>query len=178
MDSEQRASRVGHSLKFAPTPALRERMIQVARQTASPSAVAECAGVGLTTLNVFCSNEPVFAERIREAIAAAIDAAEVEVYKRAMGPGDEGFFDANGNPIDVYNAHGVKLTPLSVQSNDMLKFFLKHRKPGRYNRPDHSLTINLGGLTPEKIKSLSDDELYNLIAQPPTVARLDDVDDS
>lgn len=160
--------RDGPGGKFAPSAATCKAMLQVARTTASVGQVAESVGISYSTLVSYCERTPAFARALDDTLKSAIDEAEAELYRRAMQARDECFYDVNKKKIDVFDSSGRRVTPVSVANNDLLKFFLRHRKPSVYNSPANniSVAVNVGTLTPERIKAMSEDELLKIISLP------------
>lgn len=156
--------------KFCPDEAAQKNMLTVARKTASIGAVAEAAGVSYTTLENYCSRNLIFAAKFRDAINTAIDAAEAELYRRAMTP-DTNFYDKEGNVVEVYDACGNRLHPLSAASNDLLKYFLRHRKPKVYNPATvvAGVSLDVKTLSVDRVKNMSVDELAQLLLLPDSV---------
>lgn len=156
--------------QWTPTASDRTKALQIARNSSTVSTVAEALGVDVRTLRTYCDRDPFFGEALQSRIDYAIGEAEQELYRRAMAGRDDKFYDSQGNPIQVFDSKGVPITPLSVASNDLLKFFLRSRKAQVYNpspvKIELNSTTNNLNLTVEKLKALTDEQLFELASLP------------
>lgn len=128
--------------------------INALRRAPNITAAARAAGVSRAAAYLARRDDPAFATAWGEALAESLDAAEGELYRRAV----------HGTVKPVYQG-GRKVGEVREFSDLLLIFLLKAHRPGLYRE---RATVFTGHLP---IASMTDDELTRLAAgQLPAMA--------
>lgn len=136
-----------------PTPKKERRkwkpkFLEALRTAPSVSVAAAAAGINRSTAYDARKVDEAFAANWDEAIEHSIDAAEAELFRRAV--------QGVRKPATVAG----RRVEITEYSDTLLIFLLKSHRPERYRDTTRSLNLNL---TPEQLANLPDDELDRLI---------------
>lgn len=126
------------------SPELREKFLEVLRQTGNVGVAAEVVNVYRTTPYQWKRKDPAFDKKWQEAMDAAADLAEAEVRRRAVEGFDEPVF-----------YQGKVVGYVRKYSDRMLELYIKALKPEKYrekNNPEPNIVVQINGI--EEIKAL------------------------
>lgn len=124
------------------------------RSTGMVTAACEAAGVSRSAAYEARQRDEDFALAWHDVEEETTEAMEREAYRRGV----------EGVERPVYQG-GKRVGKVREYSDTLLIFMLKARRPEKYRERydvNHSGRVDLAGITPERLRSMTDDELADL----------------